>query len=134
MSFTEAIQSVLSQYATFSGRARRSEYWYFVLLNIIVSGVLGFLGNRFGTVFSVLAGLYSLAMLIPGLAVCVRRLHDTGRSGAWWFICLVPLAGAIILLVFMCQDSVHGTNEFGPSPKYPDTYNPGGYGGGSGPY
>jgi len=112
---------VLKKYAVFSGRARRKEYWYFVLFNAIISFVLsiieGLAGIATGTDYSVLAGLYSLAVLLPSIGVAIRRLHDTGRSGWWLFIGLVPLIGAIILLVYMVSDSEAGTNEYGPSPK-----------------
>ena len=112
---------VLKKYAVFSGRARRKEYWYFVLFNAIISFVLGIIealaGIAPGTDYNVLAGLYSLAVLLPSIGVVIRRLHDTGRSGWWLFIGLVPLIGAIILLVYMVSDSEAGTNEYGPSPK-----------------
>lgn len=117
MSFGEAVKSVFSKYATFSGRARRSEYWYFVLLSVIVSVVFGILSRFIGNIGTVLASIWSLAILVPTLAVIWRRLHDAGRSGAWYFIILVPLVGAIILLVFLCKDSQPGENRFGPNPK-----------------
>ena len=112
---------VLKKYAVFSGRARRKEYWIFVLINGIIGFVLGFIEGLVGIApgidYSVLAGLYSLAVLIPSLAVSVRRLHDTGRSGWWLLIGFVPLIGAIVLLVYMLSDSQAGTNQYGPSPK-----------------
>ena len=113
---------VLQKYAVFDGRARRKEYWVFLLINILVSVVLIAIDNLIGT-FSpqvgvgLLQGLYSLAVLIPSLAVTVRRLHDTGRTGWWILISLVPVIGGIILLVFMALDSEPGTNEYGPNPK-----------------
>ena len=118
MTFTQAIQSVFSQYATFSGRARRSEYWFFVLFNYVISAALGFLG-RYMFLFSILSGLYSLAVLIPSLAVTWRRLHDIGKGGGWYFFILVPLVGWIFLLVWLCRDSQPGQNTFGPNPKEP---------------
>jgi uncharacterized membrane protein YhaH (DUF805 family) len=112
---------VLKKYAVFHGRARRKEYWMFVLFNLLISIVLGILDNVLGTVTEAGQGLlglvYSLAVLIPGLAVAVRRLHDTGRSGWWLLIGLIPCLGAIILIVFMVQDSDPGDNEHGPNPK-----------------
>ena len=118
MSFKESIMSVLNPYVNFSGRARRSEYWWFCLANIIVSFVLSGLYQATGLgLFSVLSGLYSLAVLIPGLGVCVRRLHDVGKGWGWIFISLVPLVGAIILIIFMASDSQPGTNQYGPNPK-----------------
>jgi uncharacterized membrane protein YhaH (DUF805 family) len=107
---------VLKKYAVFSGRARRKEYWMFFLFNFIVYIVLpvveGVLGSR-----GIMGMLYSLAVLIPGIAVSVRRLHDTNRSGWWLLIGLIPLVGAIALLIFMVQDSQDGENEYGSNPK-----------------
>lgn len=107
---------VLKKYAVFGGRARRTEYWLFVLFNIIISFVLGFIEGLVGSP-GVIAMIYGLAVLIPGVAVSVRRLHDTSRSGWWLLIGLVPLMGAIVLLVFMASDSHPGDNQFGSSPK-----------------
>lgn len=108
--------SVLKKYAVFQGRARRKEYWMFVLFNFIITFVLNLL-SRFIGVFGILSGLYTLAVLIPSLAVCVRRLHDIGKSGWWLFIILVPLVGSILLIVWYCQDSQEGENAYGPCPK-----------------
>lgn len=108
--------SVLKKYAVFQGRARRKEYWMFVLFNFIIAFVLNLL-SRFIGVFGILSGLYTLAVLIPSLAVCVRRLHDIGKSGWWLFIILVPLFGSILLIVWYCQDSQEGENAYGPCPK-----------------
>ena len=103
------------KYAVFSGRARRKEYWMFVLFNILASLVFGFVCGLAGAPNA--AHLYTLAALLPGLAVCARRLHDIGKSGWWMFIALVPFVGAIVLLVFVCTDSQPGSNEYGPNPK-----------------
>ncbi|MEM8859196.1 MAG: DUF805 domain-containing protein [Chloroflexota bacterium] len=112
---------VLQQYFDFSGRARRKEYWYFVLVNFGISIVLGIIDftlfNAAESGFSPLSSLYSLAVLIPSVAVGIRRLHDTGRSGWWLLIGLIPLIGAIVLLIFFFQDSEAGTNKWGPNPK-----------------
>jgi len=112
---------VLKKYAVFSGRARRKEYWMFFLFNIIIGLVLGLIEGIVGIApesdQSILANLYSLAVLIPGIAVSVRRLHDTDRIGWWLLIGLVPLIGAIVLLVFMVQDSKPGQNQYGENPK-----------------
>jgi uncharacterized membrane protein YhaH (DUF805 family) len=113
---------VLKKYAVFSGRARRKEYWYFVLFNILISIGLTIVDMVIGTYndvmgVGVLYGLYSLAVLIPGIAVSVRRLHDTNRSGWWLLIGLVPLIGVIVLLVFVVSDSTPGGNQYGPNPK-----------------
>jgi uncharacterized membrane protein YhaH (DUF805 family) len=112
----------LKKYAVFSGRSRRMEYWYFVLFNIIVSIVLGAIDGLLGTLGSgtgvgLLSGLYGLAILIPSLAVTVRRLHDIDRSGWWILIALVPLIGTIVLLVFALLEGTPGTNRYGPNPK-----------------
>jgi uncharacterized membrane protein YhaH (DUF805 family) len=107
---------VLKNYVGFQGRARRKEYWMFVLFSLIVSIVLSII-EAVANLSQVLTGLYSLAVLLPSLAVGVRRLHDTGRSGWWLLIALIPLIGAIILLVFMCLDSEENDNKYGPNPK-----------------
>lgn len=116
MSFVDAIKSVFTQYVGFNGRARRSEYWYFVLFNFIVSFVLSLLGN-FVSFFSILGTIWSLAVLLPSLAVCIRRLHDIGKAWTWILLGLIPLVGQIILIVFFCQDSQPGENQYGPNPK-----------------
>ena len=113
---------VLKKYAVFSGRARRKEYWMFFLINLIILVVLSIIDNLIGTVTrqggpGVLQGLYSLAVLIPTLAVTVRRLHDTGRTGWWILIGLIPVIGNIVLLIFLVLDSEPGANEYGPNPK-----------------
>jgi uncharacterized membrane protein YhaH (DUF805 family) len=119
MSFPEAVRSVLSQYVGFSGRARRSEYWWYILFYLIVAIVASIIDNILGTDSGntgLVAGLVALALFLPTLAVSVRRLHDTGRSGWWILLGLIPLIGAIILIVWYCQDS-QGPNAYGPSPK-----------------
>jgi uncharacterized membrane protein YhaH (DUF805 family) len=112
---------VLKKYAVFTGRARRKEYWMFFLFNIIIIRILGFVEGFAGIApesdESVLATLYMLAVLLPGLGVGVRRLHDTDRSGWWLLISFVPIIGAIVLLVFLVQDSQPGENQYGPNPK-----------------
>jgi len=107
---------VIKNYAVFSGRARRKEYWMFFLINIIISFVLGFLEGIVGGP-GILGLIYALALLIPGLAVTVRRLHDTGRSGWWILVGFIPLIGFIVLLIFMVLDSVPGENDYGSNPK-----------------
>lgn len=108
----------LKRYADFQGRSRRKEYWMFYLFYILASAALLML-DMFGTggIGAVLYSLFALALIIPSLAVGVRRLHDTGRSGWWLLIALIPLIGAIVLLVFFVQDGTPGANRFGPSPK-----------------
>lgn len=115
---------VLKQYFDFNGRARRKEYWMFVLFNMIIGVVLGFfdglLGLQIGSgaqAVGVIGLIYSLAVLIPGIAVCVRRLHDIGKSGWMILIAFIPIVGGIWLLVLMCKDGDPGNNEYGPNPK-----------------
>lgn len=103
-------------YAGFQGRARRKEYWMFFLFSTIFSIVVAIL-DSIVNLNSVLAGLYSLAILLPSLAVGARRLHDTGKSGWWLLISLIPLIGSIILIVFLCQDSEEYDNKYGANPK-----------------
>ncbi|MCE2573048.1 DUF805 domain-containing protein [Motilimonas eburnea] len=112
-----------AKYATFEGRARRSEYWYFTLFNIIAMFVLGAVGGildailgTMGIISTALIAIYGLAAFIPAISVMVRRLHDTGRSGWWFWIGLVPAVGGIILLIFMIMDS-QDANNFGSNPK-----------------
>lgn len=107
--------SSLKNYVGFQGRARRKEYWNFVLFNLLVSLVVALVDTVLDT--GVLLPLYSLAVLLPSVAVSARRLHDTGRSGLWLLISLVPLVGGIVLLVFMLSDTTPGTNQYGSSPK-----------------
>ena len=107
---------VLKKYAVFSGRARRKEYWMFVLWNFIIAFIIGLL-SAFVEEIILLYYLYMLAILIPSVAVAVRRLHDTNRSGWWWFISFIPIVGGIILIVFLAQDSQPGENQYGPNPK-----------------
>lgn len=118
MSFTDAIRSVLTQYATFSGRARRSEYWFWVLVVFLVSLAASVLDTAMGRggQLGIMSTLVLLATIVPSVAVAVRRLHDTGRSGAWWFIVFVPFIGGLVLLVFMVLDS-GSSNQYGPNPK-----------------
>lgn len=110
------------KYADFSTRSRRSEYWYFTLFNVLAVFVLAMVGGMISEVIGSEVGLiplfiYYFGVLIPSLAVGVRRLHDTGRSGWWLLISLVPLIGSIVLLVFYCEDSNPGPNKWGPNPK-----------------
>lgn len=118
MSFGEALRSVFSKYATFTGRARRSEFWYFILLSVIAGAVIGNLSLLLGEDFGrILSSIWDLAILVPTLAVTWRRLHNIGKSGAWYFIILVPLVGAIIVLIWLSKDSQPGDNQYGPNPK-----------------
>ncbi|MDO9454789.1 DUF805 domain-containing protein [Nocardioides sp.] len=115
MTFADAIRSVVVEnYANFSGRARRSEYWYFFLFNFLVSIVAQVVDNVIG--IPILTIVVGLGLLVPGLAVSVRRLHDIDKSGWFILIALIPLVGAIILLVWACTDS-KPDNQYGPNPK-----------------
>lgn len=108
--------NALKKYAVFRGRARRSEYWIFILFNLIASLGIGIVESFFGS--QGIAGLlYNLAVFIPTLAVSIRRLHDTDRSGWWILISFIPVIGAIVFIVFMTIDSNEGSNRFGYNPK-----------------
>ena len=109
------LKVVRDNYANFNGRASRQEYWMFFLFNIIFAIDVGFVDGFLGLGFLYL--LYSVAVLIPSLAVGVRRLHDVNKSGWWLFISLIPIIGAIWLLILLCTDSNPGENNYGPSPK-----------------
>lgn len=103
----------LKQYADFRGRARRSEYWYFALFNGIISFLLTFLGR--GAIM--VSYVYALAVFIPSLAVCVRRLHDLGKNGWSYLIVLIPVFGWIWIIIQFCTDSQPGENQWGINPK-----------------
>ncbi|MBP6874759.1 MAG: DUF805 domain-containing protein [Candidatus Eisenbacteria bacterium] len=114
--------AALRKYAEFSGRARRKEYWFFVLFNWILAIIAVILDNLLGiTIKDLFYGplylLLCVALLFPSWAVLVRRLHDIGKSGWFWFIGLIPLIGGIWLLVLLCRDSMAGENQYGPNPK-----------------
>jgi uncharacterized membrane protein YhaH (DUF805 family) len=110
----EYFLSALKKYADFSGRTRRKEYWMFILFYFIIYITLAIVDSLIGTMF--LALIFVLAMLVPSISIAARRLHDTGRTGWWQLISLIPLIGAIVLIVFLVQDS-HEENQYGPNPK-----------------
>ncbi|MEF1309848.1 DUF805 domain-containing protein [Vibrio mytili] len=110
--------SVLKKYAVFNGRARRKEYWMFFLFNLLISLALGIVDGLLGT--TIIGGLYGLAVLIPSIALTVRRLHDIGRTGWWALIGFIPFIGLIVLLVFAATDGESGNNQYGPDPKNSD--------------
>jgi uncharacterized membrane protein YhaH (DUF805 family) len=134
MSFQDAIRVCLQRkYADFHGRARRSEYWFFILFTAIVGVIGGILDAIFGIRSGMsgggtgpIQGILQLALLVPTLAVGARRLHDTGRSGWWQLIGLIPIIGWIILIVFFVQDS-QPANQYGPNPKGLDEGHSAGY-------
>ena len=107
-----------NQYATFSGRARRSEYWYFQLFNFLTTiliGAIAFFSFKESAVFIIL--LYGLVVMLPSLALVVRRLHDIGKSGWYYFVSFIPIVGSIWILVLLATDSQYGPNEYGLNPK-----------------
>ncbi len=107
----------LKQYVDFDGRARRKEYWIFLLGNILISIILGGAGFAIGGGSEFLSSLFSLFVFIPSIAVGVRRLHDIGRSGWWYLIGLVPVIGFFVLLYFFLLEGDSAANEYGPNPK-----------------
>ncbi|WP_274995212.1 DUF805 domain-containing protein [Promicromonospora iranensis] len=142
MSFIESIKTVLSKYAVFNGRARRSEYWWYALAVTIVTTILYavLVAPSYGEYMSaileasaagaappampgaltagyLIMSLINLALLLPGLGVMVRRLHDTGRSGFWVFFLLVPIVGPIMLIVWFATNGTPAPNQYGPDPK-----------------
>jgi uncharacterized membrane protein YhaH (DUF805 family) len=112
MGFSEAVQSCMSKYAEFNGRASRAEYWLFVLFIAVVTVLLAFVSGA-------LCGLFQLATLLPWVAASSRRLHDTGRSGWWQLIGLLPVIGLIVIIVFLAQPGQDGENAHGPKPVDP---------------
>lgn len=119
ISFTDAFISFWQNYANFSGRARRKEYWYMVLWNIIVGAVITAIGALISaSLADVLSTAYSLAAICPLLALAFRRLHDTGKSGVYILFSLIPIVGWIIMVVFFATDGERFGNRYGESPKY----------------
>ncbi|MEP7222887.1 MAG: DUF805 domain-containing protein [Novosphingobium sp.] len=131
MTFSESIKTCLSKYTTWQGRASRSEFWFFYLFMLICMAVAAAIDNVLGTTFKFMNpasgvevsigygyayALVGLGLLLPQLAVLVRRLHDTGRSGWWYWLFLVPLIGAILLLVWFCSRGTVGNNDYGSDP------------------
>lgn len=118
MGFLDAVKSVYTNYVNFQGRARRSEYWWWFLFYLIVVLVLaGGVSAISDTLGGALYAIFVLGSILPAIAVQVRRLHDTGRSGWWVLISLIPLVGFIVLLIFYASDSQPGENKYGPNPK-----------------
>ncbi len=125
MSFGDAIKAFFTKYVTFSGRARRSEYWYAVLFTTLVSAAIAIIWP--GTIDyssgfaiqrnSMMSDLWSLAILLPSLAITWRRLHDIGRKGTYFFFILIPIAGIIMLIIQLVKDSEPGANAYGEPVK-----------------
>ena len=111
----------LRKYAVFTGRSRRKEYWFFLLFTVLVTFLLAFVDGMLGLFdpengVGLLSGIYSIGVVIPSIAVGIRRLHDTGRSGWWLLIGLIPVIGTLVILVFTILASQPGDNEYGPNP------------------
>lgn len=113
-SFGTAISMCFSKYVTFAGRAPRAEYWFFALFCVLVNIALGVLTAIVGDAGNIVSLLFALAIFLPGLSVTVRRLHDTDRSGWWYWIVLIPLVGIVLLIVWLCTRGTRGPNRFGP--------------------
>jgi uncharacterized membrane protein YhaH (DUF805 family) len=111
MNFSDSIKLGFSNYVNFTGRACRSEYWYWVLFTVIVSIVTFVIDSIIGA--SVTSTIWELATILPSIAIGVRRLHDTDRSGWWILLGLIPLVGAIILIIWFCSKGTDGPNRFG---------------------
>jgi uncharacterized membrane protein YhaH (DUF805 family) len=117
MTFKDAIAECLGKYATFTGRAARPEFWWFVLFLFLANAVLNLLDAAIlPTDVSFLAPVFGLVTFVPALAVSVRRLHDIGKSGWWVLLHLIPLIGSLVLLYFCVQPTEPGANEYGPAP------------------
>jgi uncharacterized membrane protein YhaH (DUF805 family) len=116
VTFSEAVKSGFDHYVTFSGRASRPAYWWWFLFAIIVAVGASIIDAAIGT-FGVISGLAGLALLLPGLSVAIRRLHDTNRTGWWVLIGLIPIIGFIVLLIFYLQEGDAGENDYGPPPE-----------------
>ena len=124
MDFWTAVRTCYSKYATFRGRAARSEYWYFMLFTVLIAAVAGVIdaGLFWNAQNSPAYLIVTLVNFLPGLAVSVRRLHDTDRSGWWWLIVFVPVIGCIVLLIWYCSRGTQGQNRFGSDPLNPPAH------------
>jgi uncharacterized membrane protein YhaH (DUF805 family) len=113
---------VIRKYAVFSGRAARPEFWWFVLINLIIAALINVVVSAIGGRNSgqVVSDIYSLAVFLPSLGVGIRRLHDTNRSGWWYLLVFIPIVGWIVLIVFLAMAGDPGPNRYGPNPQNPD--------------
>ncbi|CUW37438.1 putative inner membrane protein [Magnetospirillum sp. XM-1] len=118
MDFMTAVKTCIGKYATFQGRASRSEYWFFALFNIILSMIASVVAGASLGVLSVLPAILMIGLFVPSLAVSVRRLHDLGKSGWWFLIILIPVIGGLVLLWWFCQRGTEGQNMFGSDPLW----------------
>ncbi|HCC50725.1 MAG TPA: DUF805 domain-containing protein [Porphyromonadaceae bacterium] len=105
------------KFATFGGRSRRKEFWFFLLINGAIGYLLGLITGSLGMAGMIIQAVFGLAILVPAIAVSIRRLHDIGKSGWWVFINCVPLIGSIWFIVLVAKDSVPGKNQWGNCPK-----------------
>ncbi len=117
------LDAITHKYTDFSGRARRAEYWMFTLIYSIIRIVLVIISLMIENetaylVIRMIDAIFSLAIIIPTISITVRRLHDIGKSGYWYFISFITLIGGIWMLILLVTDSDYGTNEWGPNPKY----------------
>lgn len=118
VTFKEAVVKAIQQnYCNFSGRASRSEFWWFYLFCIVIGWVINLVFMSSETANYIVSGVFSLALLLPNLGLAVRRLHDIGKSGWWLFLAFIPVVGIIILIVWWCKDSQMEPNEYGPVPN-----------------
>ncbi|MBR4200590.1 MAG: DUF805 domain-containing protein [Oscillospiraceae bacterium] len=115
--FVKAFLRMLANFSDFKGRTSRNEYWWAFLGNFILSLIVGVICGLLGTFGTILSWIFSIALLVPGLAISVRRLHDTNRSGLWLLLCLTGI-GSIVILVFEILEGDEGDNQYGPNPKY----------------
>ena len=118
MTFTQAIRSGFANYVNFRGRAVASEFWWWQLFVLLVAFALGMVDGALDPNADVIADIWALAVLLPGLAVSVRRLHDSDMSGWWLFALMIPFVGLVLLLVWFIQDGTPGYNRFGPDPRH----------------
>lgn len=118
LTFQEAIRKVfVANYCNFIGRASRSEFWWFQLFCFVVNFIVSILTFNTELGVSILGSVVSLIFILPNLGLIWRRLHDIGKGGGWFFICLIPVIGIIVLIVWFCQESEKGANRFGPEPN-----------------
>ena len=125
MSMVDAYKAMWKNYAKFSGRARRSEYWWVILAQTLISTAFSLINmvagdSALGAVANVVISVYGLAKLIPMISLAVRRLHDIEKSGWWYLLNCIPCIGSIILIVFFCKEGTAGSNRYGDDPKVPN--------------
>ncbi len=116
MSFADAIKSFFANYVGFAGRARRSEYWFTTLFIFIVNTVISIIFCKNPDTIKIVSGIWSLVILLPSIALCIRRMHDINKNGWWILIPLIPVVGWIWWIVLCCKDS-EPANQWGPNPK-----------------